>query len=105
MNANDMYRQRTELDADAAAENQAAATPAQAALEAVRASGDISVETVSAALEDAGLVGIQVREDYSRVLFGTSGPAGGCIYGEVTGDTVTIGVGGFILDGGCLPAQ
>lgn len=105
MAANDRYRERMELDQDAAAANEQAMVPAADALEVVRASGDITVESVREALERAGLTDPQVREDYSRVLFGASGPAGGCIHGEVAAHAVTIDVGGYILDGGCLPAQ
>ena len=105
MAANDMYRERMQLSEDARAANEKAVGPAVDALEAVRVSGDVTVERVRAALESANLADAQVREDYSRVLFGASGPAGGCIYGEVTADAVTIDVGGYILDGGCLPAQ
>lgn len=74
-------------------------------LEELRSRGDVTVEAVEAALHAGGLVSAQVRDDYGRILFGASGPAGGCVFGEVADGGVSVDVGGYILDGGCLPAQ
>jgi len=105
MAANDRYRERMGLDDDARDENAELVAPLTAALEALRASGNVSVDAVQGVLQTAELANVQVREDYGRVLFGASGPAGGCLFGEVAAGSVSVEVGGFILDGGCLPMQ
>ncbi|MFB4349930.1 hypothetical protein [Microbacterium sp. CR_7] len=105
MAQNDRYRERMDLDEDARV---AAAQPAadlQRSLEALRASGSISVDAVERALGDAGLADPQVRGDERAVAFGAVAPQGGCVFGELRADGVAVDVGGYIMDGGCLPAQ
>lgn len=106
MALNDLYRQRLELSADAQAENERLIAPVTAALEALRtADGGFTEEGVRAALADAGATAIQTRTGAGDVLFGAAGPAGGCVYGALEAERVTVEVGGIIMDGGCLPAQ
>ena len=52
----------------------------------------------------AGLAGVQTLGDERAVAFGAAAPEGGCIFGEVSADTLTVEIGGVIMDGGCLPA-
>jgi len=105
MDLNDQYRERMDIDE---ATREASAGPAEtvrAALEGLRAAGDVTVDQVQDVLISAGLADPFVREDYGDVLFGVNGPKGGCIFGEVSAEAVVVDVGGYILDGGCLPAQ
>ncbi|WZO38156.1 hypothetical protein MRBLWO14_001935 [Microbacterium sp. LWO14-1.2] len=105
MAQNDRHRERMDLDEDARA---AAAQPAadlQRSLETLQASGSISLDAVEQALDDAGLVDPQVMGDERAVAFGAAAPEGGCVFGELRADVVTVDVGGYIMDGGCLPAQ
>ena len=112
MHANDMYRERLDISDAARATGDALAQPATAELEKLRASGsEITAEAVRSALTAAGLTssGIQTRADGGWVLFGATYSSGestaSCVYGSVNADSVTVEVGGLIMDGGCLPAQ
>lgn len=105
MDVNERHRERMALDPDAEAANAAVAGTLRDALEQLRGDGGASVDGVRKALDAAGLGSPQVREDYGRILFGAGAPAGGCLYGEIAESGVVVDVGGFILDGGCLPAQ
>ncbi|TFV82279.1 hypothetical protein E4V99_15320 [Microbacterium sp. dk485] len=104
MALNDRHRERVELDEDAQGANAEVVPSLTAALEDLRVRGAATEDSVRAALSDAGLIDAQVRGDYGRILFGAVGPGGGCVFGEVA-DAVAVDVGGYILDGGCLPAQ
>lgn len=105
MAQNDRYRDRMEISAEAAAAAESLAAPLRADLESLRTSGAVSVDAVTQAIAAAGLELPQVREDHGDVLFGVDGPDGGCLFGAVTADAVSVEVGGYIMDGGCLPAQ
>ena len=105
MAANDRHRERMPLEEAAENANSEIAEAVRGSLEELRSRGDVRVEAVEEALHADGLVSAQVRDDYGRILFGASGPAGGCVFGEVTEGGVSVDVGGYILDGGCLPAQ
>jgi hypothetical protein len=113
MNANEMYRERLDISDAAQAAGGDAAGRATAELEKLRASGsEVTADAVRSALADAGLSadGIQTREEGGSVLFGAtfSSPAddmASCVYGSVSAGSVSVEVGGLIMDGGCLPAQ
>lgn len=105
MAENERYRERMPLDEDIQRANAATVTALAAALDALSAAGDVSTDAVDDALRSAGLTDARVRQDYSRILFGVGAPAGGCIFGEVAADNVSVETGGYIMDGGCLPAQ
>ena len=105
MAQNERHRERLELSDDALAAARDVTGPLGIALEEVRASGAVSVDTVQNAIERTGLSDIQVREDYGTVLFGVAAPKGGCVFGEVSTDAIAVEAGGYISDGGCLPAQ
>jgi len=105
MAQNERHRERLELSDDALAAARDVTGPLGIALEEVRASGAVSVDTVQNAIERTGLSDIQVREDYGTVLFGVAAPKGGCVFGEVSTDAIAVEAGGYIADGGCLPAQ
>lgn len=104
--SNEAYRQRTgtpETDAEAAL-----AVPAvQAALDPVADGSAVDGDEVSAALVAAGFENVQVVD---RNAFGDVVPVvgvgvavpGGCVYGAVAPDAVTLDAGGPIADGGCL---
>ncbi|WP_456286135.1 hypothetical protein M1D46_16580 [Microbacterium sp. JZ70] len=106
MAQNDAYRQRGELDP---AVEEAARDIAEAAaddLEALRTSGEpVTADAVVDLLEAEGLSSVQTREGAGHVLFGAVAATGGCVFGAVAPEAVTIDVGGGIADGGCLPAQ
>jgi hypothetical protein len=105
MAANDRHRQRMPLDEVAKTSNTEIAGALRGELEGLLSQENATVEGVAQVLEAGGLEAPQVREDYGRILFGASGPSGGCVFGEVTEGGVSIEAGGYILDGGCLPAQ
>lgn len=105
MAQNERYRDRVDL-ADESRE--AAEKPAQsvrAGLERLRTSGGLSVAAVEEVFADAGLTDIQTIGDERAVAFGVAAPEGGCIFGEVSADVLTVEIGGVIMDGGCLPAE
>lgn len=105
MAQNERYRDRMEISPEAAAAAESVAASLRPMLEALRTSESISVGAVEQAITDAGLAHPQVRDDYGDILFGVDGPDGGCLFGAVTADGVSVEVGGYIMDGGCLPAQ
>ena len=74
-------------------------------LEALRTEGEISIRAVEQALQEIGLPGAVVRGDEAAVEFGVGAPEGGCVFGEVRQDAVRVEASGYIMDGGCLPAQ
>ncbi|KJL25869.1 hypothetical protein RN50_00392 [Microbacterium foliorum] len=104
MAQNDRYRDRVDLTEASRTAAERPATDIRTALEALRASGDLSVDAVEDAISDAGLSDIQIIGDDRAVAFGVAAPEGGCIFGEVSADVLTVEVGGIIMDGGCLPA-
>lgn len=106
MAQNDLYRERMDIDAQTRADGESLVAPVTAALEALRASGGaITERAVAEALSGAGVEGVpQTRAAAGDVLFGTA-VGGGCLFGAVTPEAVSVEVGGFILDGGCLPAR
>lgn len=103
MALNDAYRERMGTGDEAADET--FVSPVEQRLEELRAGGLVDGSAVQSALADAGLAGAQVREDYGAILFGAMTPSGGCVFGEVSADSVSVEVGGLIQDGGCLAAQ
>lgn len=104
MAQNDRYRDRVDLSEASRAAAERPATEIRTALEALRTSGDLSVDAVEDAISDAGLSDIQIIGDERAVAFGVAAPEGGCIFGEVSADVLSVEVGGIIMDGGCLPA-
>lgn len=104
MAQNDRYRDRVDLSEASRAAAEQPANDIRTALEALRTSGELSVDAVEAAISDAGLAGIQTLGDERAVAFGVAAPEGGCIFGEVSAEVLTVEIGGIILDGGCLPA-
>jgi len=104
MAQNDRYRDRVDLSEASRAAAEQPANEIRTALETLRTSGDLSVDAVEDAIADAGLSDIQIIGDDRAVAFGVAAPEGGCIFGEVSADVLTVEVGGIIMDGGCLPA-
>lgn len=104
MAQNERYRDRVDLSADSRAAAETPANEIRTALETLRTSGDLSVSAVEDAIAAVGLSGIQTIGDERAVAFGATAPAGGCIFGEVSADVLTVEIGGVIMDGGCLPA-
>ena len=105
MAQNDTYRQRMDISDETRAAAEEAIEKVQPALDALRTSGDISTDAVVAVMTDAGLMSTQTVGGRRGVAFGVVGPKGGCIFGEVSADALIIEAGGYIMDGGCLPAQ
>lgn len=104
MAQNDRYRDRVDLADESRAAAEQPATAIRTSLETLRTSGDLSVEAVERAIAAAGLTDIQTLGDERAVAFGAAAPEGGCIFGEVSAETLTVEIGGVIMDGGCLPA-
>ncbi|MFJ4160665.1 hypothetical protein [Microbacterium testaceum] len=105
MAANERYRDRMGIDDEARAAAEDAAPDIVAVLRAAAAEKELSADEVAALLVEAGALSPQVRAEARSVLFAVTGPEGGCLFGEVAGTSVSVAVGGYILDGGCLPAQ
>lgn len=105
MEQNDRHRERMDTSAAARAAAEQPAADLRVRLEALRTDGAITVTAVEDALRGAGLVQHVAQGDARGVAFGADGPEGGCVFGEVRPDGVRVEVGGYILDGGCLPAQ
>ena len=76
-----------------------------AALEDVRSTGaPITDDAVRAALVGAGVDEDSIQTDGAQgsFAFGAAVAGGGCIHGGITAEAVTVELGGFIADGGCL---
>lgn len=104
--SNEAYRQRTgtpESDAEAAR-----SVPAvEAALDPVADGSAVEGDEVVAALEAAGFETVQVSDrtaggDVAAVVGVGVAVPGGCVYGTIAPDAVTLDAGGPIADGGCL---
>lgn len=105
MALNDLLRKRPDLPEAAISDNSTLIRPLTERLESLRSQNEVSIDNVVAAIEAVGLVDVQIRDDYGDLLFGAPGPAGGCIFGEVSDEAVLVETGGFIMDGGCLAMQ
>jgi len=104
MEQNERYRDRMPMDAQTRAANAPVLQDAVAVLEQL--GGRVTPEAVDRALTDVGLSGVRTRDADGGVAFGGGAPAGGCVHGAVdAAGTVTAELGGYILDGGCLPAH
>lgn len=104
MAQNERYRDRVDLSDESRAAAEEPAASVRTGLETLRASGDLSVNAVEEVFADAGLTDIQTLGDERAVAFGAAAPEGGCIFGEVSADVLSVEIGGVIMDGGCLPA-
>lgn len=102
MAQNERFRERTEMPAESRAAAEAAIVTLRPALEKLRTAGAVSPDSVQAALEDAGLDGIQLIGDERGTEFSANGPEGGCIFGVVSDEPLTVEAGGHVLDGGCF---
>lgn len=105
MALNDLFRERPDLSEAAITDNSTLIQPLTERLESLRSHGNVNMDSVVAAIEAVGLVDVQIRDDHGDLLFGAPGPAGGCIFGEVSDEAVLVETGGFIMDGGCLAMQ
>jgi hypothetical protein len=105
MAANDRHRERTEIDDATRSGNADTVSAVTTALDEVRTAGTLDEVGVHDALISAGLSDVQLHSEPGRILFGAIGPVGGCVYGQISEDDLSVDVGGFIMDGGCLPAQ
>ncbi|WP_292703949.1 hypothetical protein [Microbacterium sp. 69-10] len=102
MAQNERYRDRMEMPASSRAAAEEAVDALRPALEQLRANGEVSPDSVQVALQDAGLDGIQMIGDERGTEFSANGPEGGCIFGVVSDDPLTVEVGGYVMDGGCF---
>ncbi|MGQ7312575.1 hypothetical protein ACUOFU_12780 [Microbacterium arabinogalactanolyticum] len=103
MAQNERYRDRMEMSAASRAAAEEAVVALRPALEQLRAKGEVSPDSVQAALQDAGLDGIEMIGDERGTEFSANGPAGGCIFGVVSDDPLTtVEAGGHVMDGGCF---
>ncbi|WP_203580973.1 hypothetical protein [Microbacterium hibisci] len=82
--------------------DEALVAAATTGLEALQATGAVTEEAVSDALEAAGAADVETRVVGDGLLFGAQ-VAGGCVYGTIdTSAGVTVDLGGLNADGGCL---
>jgi hypothetical protein len=111
MAANEAYRDRLEIGADALEAGAPYVESATAGLTALQGTGAITAEAVREVLHDSGLEAsaIQTIGDANAVEFGGMLPAevggpgvGVCLFGDVSADRVAVDVGGVSADGGCL---
>ncbi len=105
MAQNDRYKERMELSSEAAEAVGESVSDLRARLETLRTGGTITIDAVQGALREVGPPDDAVRGDERAVEFGVDAPEGGCVFGEVRPDSVQVEAGGYIMDGGCLPAQ
>ncbi|MFJ4172441.1 hypothetical protein [Microbacterium sp. NPDC089696] len=105
MAQNDRYRDRMDMPEGSQAAADEAAALLRTSLESIRTSTAISVDAVEEAARGAGLSDITARGDARSVEFGAAAPEGGCVFGQISADAVAVEVGGYIMDGGCLPMQ
>lgn len=111
MAENERYRERHPLtDAQLADAALPLETAAATLSPFAQPGATVTQEAVIDALADAGFPpnSIQTlvaeRTDGTAVAFGISAEFGGCLFGEVSARGLTIEAGGYINDGGCLPA-
>ena len=113
MESNELYRKRMTISVEAQTAGEELVQPVNASLERLRSTGSpITEEAVRSALVEAGLTpdGVQVRDNNGSVLFGAlysvaTESIASCVYGTVSIESVTVDVGGLIMDGGCLTFQ
>jgi len=105
MAANERYRDRMSIDDDARAAAEDVSADVVAALRTAAQEKQLSADEVATLLDGVGALSPQVRAEANSVLFAAAGPKGGCLFGEVSGTSVSVEIGGYILDGGCLPAR
>jgi hypothetical protein len=110
--ANDAFRQRGTLDAEAASGARACAAEVLKSLNLLTVGGrdDPRAESVRRAIVATGLTDVTVRPPGRLDL----GPGGGllfagwtgraCVFGSVRAGDVVVEIGTRIADGGCLPA-
>jgi hypothetical protein len=104
MDLNELYRQRMEMTDAARAAAAEHIEPLMSALTAMRDTGEpLTEDAAREVFGDAGFVSdsVQTRDDHGDILFGI-GVDGGCVFGAVTPEAVSVDVGGYIMDGGCL---
>lgn len=105
--SNEAYRQRVG-SAEAHAEAARSLPEVQAALDPLATGDPVEHEDVVDALVDAGFESVQVSEGTAATDVGPTtlgvgvGVPGGCVYGAVGPEGVTLEAGGPIADGGCL---
>lgn len=105
MTANERHRDRMSIDDDARAAAEDVSADVVAVLRTAAQEKQLSAEEVAMLLNEGGALSPQVRAEANSVLFAAAGPKGGCLFGEVSGTSVSVEIGGYILDGGCLPAR
>lgn len=105
--SNEAYRQRVG-SAEAHAEAARSLPEVRAALDPLATGDPVAHEDVVDALVDAGFESVQVSEGTAATDVGPTtlgvgvGVPGGCVYGAVGPEGVTLEAGGPIADGGCL---
>jgi hypothetical protein len=102
MRENERYRDRRPLPPSATDAAQPDLQRIRRALEPVAARSAPTEADLRAALLALGFAAVDVQT--MRLGFGVE-THGGCVYGGIRSSTVEIAFGGFIEDGGCLPAD
>lgn len=105
MASNETYRDRMPQPDAGRMTGEALIEQVTAALTELRNSGaTLTEDAVGAALVNAGVIEkhIQMLGGARAIAFGAAVDGGGCVFGSITAETVTVDVGGFIMDGGCL---
>ena len=101
MAANERYKERAPVSADAFAGFEARRAEITAALEALQQNDELSADAVEAILADAGIGNhvdaLYVQEDADGFNFGGAGPTGGCVLGIVSDTELEMNAVGLSL--------
>lgn len=105
MDANERYKERAPVSADAFAGFEAKRPQITAALEALQQSGELSPDTVEEVLAGAGVGNrydtLYTWENDDGISFGGAGPTGGCVLGLINDTELEMNAVGYVMDGGC----
>ena len=101
MAANERYKERLPVSAEAFAGFEAKRPEITAAIEALQLAGELSPDAVAAILDDNGVTGSKVGMTDGVVTFGGGGPLGGCVFGTASATEIDMSIKGVVMDGGC----
>ncbi len=105
MDANERYKERRPVTAEAFAGFEAKRPDITAAIEALQQNGELSPDAVAAILTNAGIGNpadpVYAQDNIEGLLFGGAGPTGGCVIGVITETELQMDAVGYVMDGGC----
>jgi hypothetical protein len=108
MDSNQLYKERFPVDPDAFASFEAQRADITSEFKALQDSGTLSPDAVKSVLTDAGVGSggdnVYAQDNIEGIIFGGTGPNGGCVLGTVSPTSIEMDIVGPIMDGGCTPA-